>query len=281
MLFRDEFPVTILVGNEWGDAFSCVVLNVTLFMDEFPTTILVGNEWGDAFSCVVFNVMLFMDEFPASILVGSEWVDAFSCVVFNVTLFMDEFPVTILVGNEWGDAFSCVVFNVTLFMDEFPASILVGSEWVDAFLIGTLSWNVWRRWTSCQCAVICRRRRFSPKAWSTYTDASSSVVRLHNLIVLLVWGGGSDMLMFFSFSFSEQREERCFRRRLMFKCLCRTDKLLHYCMQPSHAGPSVPCNVFFPWTSVTYTSGHDYLDGEKGSCLMNAHWNTVCSNRQS
>ena len=31
--------------------------------------------------------------------------------------------------------------------------------------------------------------------------------------------------------------------------------------------------------STTYTSGHDYLDAERASCLMNTHWNTVWSNR--
>ena len=29
----------------------------------------------------------------------------------------------------------------------------------------------------------------------------------------------------------------------------------------------------------TLTSGHDYLEGERRSCLMNTHWNTVSSNR--
>ena len=28
----------------------------------------------------------------------------------------------------------------------------------------------------------------------------------------------------------------------------------------------------------TYTSGHDSVDAEEGSCLMNTHWNTVWSN---
>ena len=28
-----------------------------------------------------------------------------------------------------------------------------------------------------------------------------------------------------------------------------------------------------------YAVGHDYLDGGRGSCLMNTHWNTVSSNR--
>ena len=35
------------------------------------------------------------------------------------------------------------------------------------------------------------------------------------------------------------------------------------------------------WQINTYTSGHDYLDAERASCLMNAHWNTVWSNRPS
>ena len=30
-----------------------------------------------------------------------------------------------------------------------------------------------------------------------------------------------------------------------------------------------------------YTSGHDYLDAERGSWLMNTLWGTVCSNGQS
>ena len=30
---------------------------------------------------------------------------------------------------------------------------------------------------------------------------------------------------------------------------------------------------------VLYTSGHDYLDAERVSCLMNTHWNTVWSIR--
>ena len=30
-----------------------------------------------------------------------------------------------------------------------------------------------------------------------------------------------------------------------------------------------------------YTSGHDYLDAERASCLMNTHWNTVWRNRPS
>ena len=28
-----------------------------------------------------------------------------------------------------------------------------------------------------------------------------------------------------------------------------------------------------------YTSGHDFLDAQRGSCLMNTHWDTVSSNR--
>ena len=27
--------------------------------------------------------------------------------------------------------------------------------------------------------------------------------------------------------------------------------------------------------ALILTSGHDYLDAERGSCLMNTHWNTV------
>ena len=34
------------------------------------------------------------------------------------------------------------------------------------------------------------------------------------------------------------------------------------------------------YTSI-YTSGHDYLNKERASRLMNTHWNTVWSNRQS
>ena len=30
---------------------------------------------------------------------------------------------------------------------------------------------------------------------------------------------------------------------------------------------------------ITHTSGHDYLDAERASCLMNSHWNTVWSYR--
>ena len=262
------------------DAFSCFVFNVMLFMDEFPATILVGSEWGDAFSCIIFNVMLFMDEFPATILVSSERENAFLCVIFNVMLFMDEFPATILVSSEWENAFLCVIFNVMLFMDEFPATILVGSEWVDAFLIGTPSWKIWRRWTSCQCAAICRRRRFSPKARSTYTDASSSVVRLHNSIVLFVWGGG-DMLMYFPSHFPNNEKKGAFARDW---CSNVFAALINSCIIACsrHMRARV-CRVmvFFPWTSVTYTSGHDYLDAKWASCLMNTHWDIVWSNRQS
>ena len=30
---------------------------------------------------------------------------------------------------------------------------------------------------------------------------------------------------------------------------------------------------------ITHTSGHDYLDAERASCLMSTHWHTVSSNR--
>ena len=33
--------------------------------------------------------------------------------------------------------------------------------------------------------------------------------------------------------------------------------------------------------TCTYTFGHDYLDAERASCLMNTHWNTVSSKRPS
>ena len=32
-------------------------------------------------------------------------------------------------------------------------------------------------------------------------------------------------------------------------------------------------------THHAHSSGHDYLDGERASCPMNTHWNTVSSNR--
>ena len=40
--------------------------------------------------------------------------------------------------------------------------------------------------------------------------------------------------------------------------------------------------IVFHLTSLPLcTSRHDYLEGERASCLMNTHWNTVWSNRQS
>ena len=39
--------------------------------------------------------------------------------------------------------------------------------------------------------------------------------------------------------------------------------------------PATPGHIQF------HTSGHDYLDAERASCLINTHWNTVWSNGQS
>ena len=39
------------------------------------------------------------------------------------------------------------------------------------------------------------------------------------------------------------------------------------------------CSASICFCVFISTSGHDYLDAERASCLMNTHWNTVWSNR--
>ena len=43
--------------------------------------------------------------------------------------------------------------------------------------------------------------------------------------------------------------------------------------------PNAPVEGAFHTIHIAYTSGHDHLDAERASCLMNTHWNTVWNNK--
>ena len=59
---------------------------------------------------------------------------------------------------------------------------------------------------------------------------------------------------------------------------------LTYCFEQTYVNhrQSTSRNLTYPGTlEHTHTSGHDYLDAEKASCLMKTHWNAVWSNREN